>query len=487
MKIFITRGEEKSGPFTLDQVREHLDKGHLMSDDLACQEGMDGWIPLSALVDSLMPTNPATPVKSKKRKVLIGIGAFLGVVVVLVIAQIVADMIREAKRMERVVWHLRIKGPQIGISSPSAPPLIGADGTIFVSGDNLYALDGKTGDVIWKFGQGTGGTAPAIGPDGTLFFRGKGNRMDEDLALHAKSITPVKFFAVDGKTGDVKWDVELSTDATSPAVGSDGTVYVGVGGVEVIALNGANGDIKWRFQMGRNQRGGVPFRSDFSGPAIGEDGTIYIGSADKKIYAINADDGTKKWEFATRNSVIATPVIGKDGSVIVGSKDRHIYSLNGETGEQNWAFDTGGYVHWAAAISMDGTVFVGQHNRIFFALDEATGTKKWDKKMEKDRFNSSSTTPSWSPPVIGSDGTVYVGTGPGYFEIFALDGKTGAKKWEFLTGNYQTSFPAIGEDGTLYAADGANIYALRTDNQTSKSSPWPMVGQNPQHTGRAPK
>ena len=94
-----------------------------------------------------------------------------------------------------------------------------------------------------------------------FFFRGKSNRKDADLALHAKSITPVKFFAVDGKTGDVKWDFEFSTDATSPAVGSDGTVYVGVGGVEVIALNGANGDIKWRFQMGRNQRGGVPFRS----------------------------------------------------------------------------------------------------------------------------------------------------------------------------------------------------------------------------------
>ena len=145
MKIFITRGEEKSGPFTLDQVREHLDKGDLMSDDLACQEGMDEWIPLSELMDSLMSTNPATPEKSKKRKVLIGIGAFLGVVVVLVIPAIVAGMIREAKRMERVVWHLRIKGSQIGISSPSAPPLIGADGTIFVSGDNLYALDARQG------------------------------------------------------------------------------------------------------------------------------------------------------------------------------------------------------------------------------------------------------------------------------------------------------------------------------------------------------
>ena len=180
MQIFITRGGEKSGPFTLDRVREQLDKGDLMPDDLACQEGMSEWIPLSELMDSLAPTNPAAPVKSKKRKVLIGIGAFLGVVVVLLIAANVADMIKRAKQMERVIWELRINDIQYE-DGFGAPPTIGADGTIFVGGNKLYAVNGKTGDVIWKFDQRTGGTAPAIGPDGTLFFTGNNAN-----AIHAK-------------------------------------------------------------------------------------------------------------------------------------------------------------------------------------------------------------------------------------------------------------------------------------------------------------
>jgi len=33
-----------------------------------------------------------------------------------------------------------------------------------------------------------------------------------------------------------------------------------------------------------------------SSPAIGSDGTIYVGSYDCKLYAINLD-GTEKWDF----------------------------------------------------------------------------------------------------------------------------------------------------------------------------------------------
>lgn len=49
-----------------------------------------------------------------------------------------------------------------------------------------------------------------------------------------------------------------------------------------------DGEKKWEFLTG-----GVVYSS----PAIGTDGTIYVGSGDGKLYAINPD-GTKKWEFA---------------------------------------------------------------------------------------------------------------------------------------------------------------------------------------------
>ena len=34
----------------------------------------------------------------------------------------------------------------------------------------------------------------------------------------------------------------------------------------------------------------------FSSPAIGPDGTIYVGSEDQKLYAVSPD-GTVKWDF----------------------------------------------------------------------------------------------------------------------------------------------------------------------------------------------
>jgi len=91
-----------------------------------------------------------------------------------------------------------------------------------------------------------------------------------------------------------------------------------------------------------------------------------------------------------------------------------------------------------------------------------------------------------SSPAIGSDGTVYVGS----FDkkLYAINGKSGVKLWEFETGDRVCSSPAIGPDGTVYVGSNDNkLYAIKTDSKGLAKSPWPMRGQNPQHTGRALK
>jgi hypothetical protein len=66
--------------------------------------------------------------------------------------------------------------------------------------------------------------------------------------------------------------------------------------------------------------------------------------------------------------------------------------------------------------------------------------------------------------------------------------KIGATIWEFETGGIVVSSPAIGSDGTVYVGSQDNkLYAIKTDSKGLAKSPWPMRGQNPQHTGRAPK
>ena len=90
-----------------------------------------------------------------------------------------------------------------------------------------------------------------------------------------------------------------------------------------------------------------------------------------------------------------------------------------------------------------------------------------------------------SSPAIGSDGTVYVGSKDK--KLYAINGKTGVKLWEFETGDWVVSSPAIGSDGTVYVGSQDNkLYALASSSKGLADSPWPMFGQNPQHTGRAP-
>ena len=86
---------------------------------------------------------------------------------------------------------------------------------------------------------------------------------------------------------------------------------------------------------------------------------------------------------------------------------------------------------------------------------------------------------------IGSDGTVYVGSGDK--KLYAINGKSGVKLWEFETGSYVVSSPAIGSDGTIYVGSNDNkLYAIKTESLGLAKSQWPMFGQNTRHAGRAP-
>ena len=67
-----------------------------------------------------------------------------------------------------------------------------------------------------------------------------------------------------------------------------------------------------------------------SSPAIASDGTIYVGSWDNKLYALNPD-GTLKWSYATGNWVYSSPAIGADGTLYVGSWDNKLYAISGDT------------------------------------------------------------------------------------------------------------------------------------------------------------
>jgi len=122
--------------------------------------------------------------------------------------------------------------------------------------------------------------------------------------------------------------------ASSPAIGSDGTIYVGSYDFSVYALNGSTGALKWKFSSG-----GIVYAS----PAIGSDGTIYFG-ADYRVYALNGSTGSVVWTYTTGSFAAASPTFGSDGTVFIGSYDRNMYALDGSTGAYKWSYPTGYFI-----------------------------------------------------------------------------------------------------------------------------------------------
>jgi len=252
--------------------------------------------------------------------------------------------------------------------------------------------------------------------------------------------TGVSPYDTSANNGQLKWTFStVYVIFSSPAIGSDGTIYVGSYDDNLYAIN-PDGTKKWSFLTGDD----IP-----SSPAIGSDGTIYVGSRDNKFYAVNSD-GTEKWNFTTGSVVHSSPAIGSDGIIYVGSDDDKLYAFNSD-GTEKWSFETGSHVHSSPAIGSDGMIYVGSVDGNLYAINP-DGTEKW---------NFTTDYKIWSSPAIGSNGTIYVGSNDHKLYAFKPDG---TEKWNFTTGAGVTSSPAIGTDGTIYVGSkDHNLYAINPD------------------------
>ncbi|MDD2400848.1 MAG: PQQ-binding-like beta-propeller repeat protein [Clostridia bacterium] len=160
----------------------------------------------------------------------------------------------------------------------------------------LLALDADSGVLRWELPMITM-CSPCASHDEETIYLGEENN---------------KFYAISASNGAVKWTYPARGRVrANPCVASDGTIYFvdapdnPPSAIALVALD-ANGAEKWRYYP--NQY------SNNSSPAIGPDGTIYVGFYG--IHAVNPD-GTKKWERREEQSYYCgTPVADCVGNVL---------------------------------------------------------------------------------------------------------------------------------------------------------------------------
>jgi outer membrane protein assembly factor BamB len=106
---------------------------------------------------------------------------------------------------------------------------------------------------------------------------------------------------------------------STPAVGSDGTVYFGTENATLYALD-CFGSLKWEWKYDCVDICPQAFEGS---PAVGDDGTIYVGDdiAIPNYFFAVTPEGVTKWKYETwsiNGQMDASPAIAQDGTIYAG-------------------------------------------------------------------------------------------------------------------------------------------------------------------------
>ena len=116
-----------------------------------------------------------------------------------------------------------------------------ADGIVYVGPFDLYALDAASGALLWRYSEGNGeGFGLMRVADGVVYVGTK--YIGPDAWVSQSS----RLYALDARTGDLLWRYDAGRDADSLPAVEDGVVYVSVG-VRLYAVDAITGRHLWRY------------------------------------------------------------------------------------------------------------------------------------------------------------------------------------------------------------------------------------------------
>jgi outer membrane protein assembly factor BamB len=394
-------------------------------------------------------------------------------------------------------------------------PAIGSDGTIYIGTGIFY--DSPPADVLY-----------AIRPDGTLKWkRNLGRAVHSSIALDAED--NLYLIAGNAKTDDrmdavvisldsagvprwtsepVGWMFPLPFSGFTPAIASDGTVYV-CGRYSLFALRGG-GTEKWHYEFPLRENifgsGSVEIvGSHYSAPTVGPDGTVYVNTlrggrgtqtVEGGVYAIRPD-GTLKWRTRDAGGT-AAPIIGEDGTIYAaiggyGTADSSRILAIRPDGMLKWSVETGLWIQASPSIGPDGTLYAGtSHHPLdvpawFYAISpEGRIQWKYDTSGDvKDMPPAQINPPDiYNSPAVDSNGRVYFGNEIGLLYAMSPDGEV---EWIEDVWSMHDQGPALARDGTLIVATHSpfGLIAINTGSHGLADSPWPKFRRNNANTGNA--
>jgi outer membrane protein assembly factor BamB len=282
-------------------------------------------------------------------------------------------------------------------------PVIGEDGNIYIQDfyDRMMSVT-PNGVFRWSYSnyptpniQNVGQRCPAIGADGTVYVASDG------------------LYALNPLNGSLKWVfMQTSSTKASPSIGADGTIYVVFSQDLLVAVN-PDGTEKWHNSFT------YPWEMSFSPPAIDNNGVIYLGAEARyegvdlsSVYAFNPDS-TLKWKYDVEGIrwVRASPVIDANGNIIVATKANELENpamviAISPQGQKVWDYTvenihvTADDIYCTPAIDNNGLIYFSAETGYFYVLNP-DGTLNFSYMLHAGV--------NWSSPAISSDSVIYMG------------------------------------------------------------------------------
>jgi outer membrane protein assembly factor BamB len=208
------------------------------------------------------------------------------------------------------------------LSSPTV-----ANGVVFIgSGDqHVYALDGQSGAVRWRFKAGDVIHASPAVADGVVYI----GSWDRNL------------YALDAATGRERWRYTTGNDTTiynqigiaSSAAVSGGRVFVGGRDGHFHVVDANTGKLAWT----HDNKGGWTIGS----PAV-RDGVVYFATSDgRRFKALDAATGAVKFDLENKAVSFSSPALA--GNVVYyGTSDGWLHAVDINTGAFLAHFQTDG-------------------------------------------------------------------------------------------------------------------------------------------------
>jgi outer membrane protein assembly factor BamB len=161
------------------------------------------------------------------------------------------------------------------------------------------------------------------------------------------------------------WTVPTDSPILSSPVVTEGRVYVGTMGGELLCLNAFTGRTIWAQDLGSPIESTPAVKGEF----------VYVGTDSGRLFCLNARDGTPTWNVSTGAEIKSSPTV-VDDMVYVGSNDFNVYAFDTDDGAKVWNFTTGGYVYSSPAY-LDDAVYFGSCDGNMYSVNATSGEEVW--------------------------------------------------------------------------------------------------------------